>query len=314
MAFYYYQKNVRKIIKNIPVNFLFVSTSKLFSGYLAYRISKSRKILYYLDLRDLFAENIREYIKWPFINALISLGIKTLFERSTLLHACHININSEGFRENIPVNYKGSISFYPNGIDDEFIGWKQESQLLNDKKIICYAGNIGEGQGLEKIIPHLAKRLQSTHQFIIIGEGASKNKLIQHIKLFKLTNVRLIPAVPRKDLLRYYKTVDYLFLHLNDYKSFEKVLPSKIFEYACGDIPILAGVKGYARSFIQKELGQSAFIFNPCEIEELADFLINHTYQKYDRSGFVEKYNRSTIVSEMSDSIIDKMIKVYEKS
>ena len=68
---------------------------------------------------------------------------------------------------------------------------------LNTKKIICYAGNIGEGQGLDKIIPQLAKALEKTHQFVIIGDGSSKHKLANEIKKLKLKNVELIPAMKR---------------------------------------------------------------------------------------------------------------------
>lgn len=42
------------------------------------------------------------------------------------MNAAHININSDGFRSSLPKEFKGTISFYPNGIDDEFIGWIQD--------------------------------------------------------------------------------------------------------------------------------------------------------------------------------------------
>ena len=45
-----------------------------------------------------------------------------------------------------------------------------------------------------------------------------------------------------------------LFIHLNAYPAFEKVLPSKIFEYAATGKPILAGVSGYSADFIRNNL------------------------------------------------------------
>ena len=296
-----------RIIRNIPVSFIFVSTSKLFTGYLAYRISKSKIIPYYLDLRDLFADNLRELIKIPILNWIASKFVQMFFEKPTLIHAKHININSEGFRKNIPSNFAGSLSFFPNGIDDEFNEWHQSIQIENTKKIICYAGNIGEGQGLDKIIPQLAQSLKETHQFIIIGEGSSKQKLIDQIHKLGLTNVDLIPAMKRNQLLAYYQKAHYLFLHLNDFRSFEKVIPSKIFEYGSGNIPILAGVKGYAKEFIETELKENVFVFNPCDVEAVRNYLINQPYRLQERVEFKNKFSRKEITGKMSDSIIQVM-------
>ena len=49
--------------------------------------------------------------------------------------------------------------------------------------------------------------------------------------------------MPQHELLNYYNQANILFLHLNSIKAFEKVLPSKIFEYAASNKPILAGVE-----------------------------------------------------------------------
>ena len=61
--------------------------------------------------------------------------------------------------------------------------------------------------------------------------------------------MQIIDPVSRSDLFDEYKNADVLFLHLNDYAAFRKVLPSKIFEYAATGKPILAGVAGYMQNF-----------------------------------------------------------------
>jgi hypothetical protein len=307
LSYYYYQREVMKIIRSIPLSFIFVSTSKLFTGYLAYRISKKKRIPYYLDLRDLFGENLREFIKIPLLNVIVSKFVQFAFEKPMLLKAKHININSEGFSKNIPYEFNGTTSFFPNGIDDEFSCWQQNPELKLSKKQVCYAGNIGEGQGLHKIIPQLAKELESTHHFTIIGEGSAKAKLISKIKELSLSNVEIIAPMKRIGLLDYYKNAHYLFLHLNDFKSFEKVLPSKIFEYGSGNIPVLAGVNGYAKQFLLDELKENIFIFNPCDVKAISSYLKTDSYRLIQRSGFISKFSRKEITDKMSDSIIHVM-------
>ena len=62
---------------------------------------------------------------------------------------------------------------------------------------MVYAGNIGEGQGLEKIIPQTAKRLPNIN-FVIIGDGGSKKLLIDKINYLSLKNITLKKPVKEK--------------------------------------------------------------------------------------------------------------------
>ena len=66
---------------------------------------------------------------------------------------------------------------------------------LTDKIIITYAGNIGEGQGLEKIITKIAIKLGNSYEIHIIGDGGRKKALVEkldginNVKLFNLSNL-----------------------------------------------------------------------------------------------------------------------------
>lgn len=45
---------------------------------------------------------------------------------------------------------------------------------------------------------------------------------------------------------------DYLLMHLNDYNTFKKVLPSRVFELAAFDKPLNAGVGDCVHGFVKK--------------------------------------------------------------
>jgi glycosyltransferase involved in cell wall biosynthesis len=171
------------------------------------------------------------------------------------------------------------------------------------QKLIVYAGNIGEGQGLEKIIPLSAKRLGEKYNFLIIGDGGSKQKLKNEILKQEVTNVELRNPVNREELKQIYGNADFLFLHLNDYKAFEKVLPSKIFELAAYDKPIIAGVSGYAFQFIKENI-PNVILFNPCDVNSFVGQIQNYRYKTMIRSDFIEHYKRSRINKEMAQSIL----------
>ena len=89
-------------------------------------------------------------------------------------------------------------------------------------------------------------------RFVVIGDGGRRRALEQALARSGADNVELRPPVPRAELIRSYRDADVLLLHLGRHPAFEKVLPSKLFEYAALGKPILAGVSGCARHFHQR--------------------------------------------------------------
>lgn len=95
---------------------------------------------------------------------------------------------------------------------------------------------------------------------------------------------------------------------LNDYPAFEKVLPSKIFEYAATRKPIIAEVSGYAAKFIESAV-ENAEVFYFGDHESAFKALFNLKSVHTDRASFAGKYTRSRIMKDMSDSIVAKVLK-----
>ena len=82
------------------------------------------------------------------------------------------------------------------------------------------------------------------------------------------------------------------------------MLPSKIFELATFNKPIIAGVAGFSAEFIKKEVSHS-FVFEPCDAIQLAEYLKNSKSKSIiDRYEFVDKFRRSKINKVMAESIV----------
>jgi hypothetical protein len=92
-------------------------------------------------------------------------------------------------------------------------------------------------------------------------------------------------------------------MHLNDYTAFEKVLPSKVFELGAFPRPVIAGVNGYARSFIEQYVSNSLLI-EPANPYELVDKVRNYVYRIENREAFINLFNRKKINGAMAESII----------
>jgi glycosyltransferase involved in cell wall biosynthesis len=306
LSFKKFYAEVLSLNKNKRADLVFASSSRLFTAYLGFTIAKKSDAPLYLDIRDIFVDTMSDVFK----SKILKLGIMPLLkliEKKTFNYAKHINLISGGFKSYFSKFSNTEFTFYTNGIDEQFletIPIIEKSEKVGYRKTIVYAGNIGEGQGLHKVIPQAAKELGSEFEFIIIGDGGTKKLLQDEIENLSISNVVLEKPVNRKELQGIYSNADYLFIHLNDYPAFRKVLPSKIFELATFGKPIIAGVSGFAAEFIKNEVSDS-FVFEPCNVKQLIDFLKSDIASNtIDRKGFKLKYRRSNINNLMAESIL----------
>jgi len=301
-----FYSEVIRLNKNKSADLVFASSSRLFTAYLGFILAKKSEAPLYLDIRDIFVDTMSDIFK----SKILKLGILPLLkliEIRTFNYSKHINLISGGFKSYFSKFSNTEFTFYTNGIDEEFIETTpilEKSEKVGNRKTIVYAGNIGEGQGLHKVIPQAAKELGSEFEFIVIGDGGTKKLLQDEVQNLSTSNVVLEKPVNRKELQGIYSNADYLFIHLNDYPAFRKVLPSKIFELATFGKPIIAGVSGFAADFIKNEVSDS-FVFEPCNAKQLIDFLRSDiASNNIDRKDFKLKYRRSNINNLMAESIL----------
>lgn len=304
-AFIHFAREVNKLIKASDYNLVFATSSRLMTAVLGAWVAKRKNAKLYLDIRDIFVDTINDLL--PLKLSFFAKSIFSILEKWSFSKADRINLVSKGFQSYFMQRYSTTkLSWFTNGIDAEFITLKEEPiQCSEQKKIlkIVYAGNIGEGQGLHLIIPQLAKRLEGKVIFKIIGDGSRKNRLVTLIENTKCMNIELLAPIDREKIIREYQQADVLFLHLNDYDAFRKVLPSKLFEYAAVGKPIWAGVSGYAAEFIKTEIINAA-VFKPCNISEAIDVFATLNLKTAPRAEFIEKYNRDNIMHSMASDIL----------
>nr|WP_175579462.1 glycosyltransferase family 4 protein [Vibrio hepatarius] len=299
---FYHQ--AQKLAKSERYDLVFATSSRLFTAFLGARIAKNKRVPLYLDIRDIFVDTIKDVLSPKVV--LLLKPVLSAIEKYTFSSAQHINLVSKGFARYFKSRYsEANYTWFTNGIDGEFLDLPETKREIGSReklKRLVYAGNIGEGQGLHTILPKFANLASENYQFCIIGDGGRKQQLVDRV--FDISNMELLPPVSRQELVEEYLKADILFLHLNDYPAFEKVLPSKIFEYAATGKPILAGVSGYAADFIKSEL-LNAEVFYPSDhngaMKALSKLKLEHT----DRSAFINKYTRTNLMKEMSDTIVE---------
>ena len=299
--FFKFAKEVFKLVKERDkYDIVYATSSRLMTAFLGSLISNKQKAKLYLDMRDIFTDTLDSIFAKSKLRYVIPVFKQ--IEKYTVNSANHINLVSKGFENYFKnINRNISYSFYTNGIDDIFLNYDFAKQIQNKKIVITYAGNIGEGQGLEKILPDMAKKLGRDYEIHIIGDGGRKKVLIEKLK--DIDNVKLFDPVNRTKLLEIYKNSDILFLHLNDYEAFKKVLPSKVFEYATTNKFVIAGVSGYAKEFIEENI-TDAIVFEPCNTNDFYEkFKKIKKFDDINRVSFVEKFKRENIMEKMAKEV-----------
>lgn len=306
-AFACFAINTLKLTHGKHYDLVFSTSSRLMTASLGALVSKRSRCALYLDIRDIFVDTVRDLLpsRW----GRLAASMFSPLERWTINTAARVNLISPGFLPYFATRYPGrSFAFYTNGVDELFIK-NPPAPLVSPREPsqsrlkIVYAGNIGAGQGLHRILPELAERLGDSAEFQLIGAGSALSTLMRTLEDAGISNVRISTPMKRDQLLRVYQEADILFLHLNDHKAFRRVLPSKLFEYAATNKPIWGGLSGYANRFAKKRIKNIA-LFSPCNAEEAITALKELKLQNTSRWDFVEEFSRTTIKKQMAQDII----------
>lgn len=304
-AFLIFYQQVMKYVEWRSYDVVLGTSSRLMTAVMAARVAKKKKAFLYLDIRDIFVDTIKDVL--PKHLGFVIKPVFSWLENWAVKRADKINLVSQGFEEYFKKRYpRQQFSFFTNGIDAEFLNpatvtGRYSSQNLGLMTVL-YAGNLGEGQGLHAILPTLAKKLHGRVVFRVIGDGGRKEALCRALAEAGVDNVVLLSPIKRDQLIQEYLKANVLFLHLNDYDAFKKVLPSKIFEYAAMGKPVWAGVSGYSAEFIKIEVANSA-VFKPCDADDAVAAFHRLELKDTGRLEFIRKFSRANIMQAMAEDV-----------
>jgi glycosyltransferase involved in cell wall biosynthesis len=254
-----------------------LSTSpQFFCGLAGYPVSRLRRIPWILEIRDLWPESIVAVgaMRQPFIIR----ALQTV-ERFAYRHAKQIVSVSDAF---IP-HFEGcgvsrrNISVIPNGVDMADFGASHTTDAdsfralhgLQGKFVVAYIGTHGMAHGLETIL-HAADRLRARDDitFILVGDGAERERLLAQHRTMALPNVLMLPQMPRAEIPGVWAASDAALVLLRDRPTFELVIPSKMLEAFAMGKPVVLGVRGKAKNII--ESNNCGLAFTPEDADDLA--------------------------------------------
>lgn len=168
------------------------------------------------------------------------------------------------------------ISIVENGVETSF--FKQQAvpqnigrKLNTDGKfVVSYIGTIGAAHQLETMLD-AAQKLQDSIPnvlFLLAGEGAEKERICALAQARGLSNLRVLPALPRERVPDHIAASDACLVLLKKAEIFETVIPTKMLEFMSCARPVILGVEGQAKEILEK--AHAGIAIEPGNSEELA--------------------------------------------
>ncbi len=288
---------------------IIIATSPQFFTALSGRtLSFWKRKPWILEIRDLWPESIKT------VGAMKDNIFIKYFEKEEIWNyksADRIITVTDSFKKTI--EGKGispdKIEVVKNGVNfDLFKPLPKDKVLLNKlnlngKTIIGFIGTHGLAHKLDFILD-CAKELKDTkYHFLFVGDGAMKKTLVDKKENENISSVTMLDSIPKNQVSGYLSLVDISLINLRRSDLFKTVIPSKIFENAAMEIPILLGVDGEARSIIEKY--NAGLFFEPenknsfmKKLEEIANPTNQDEYRKGCRNLALD-FDRKKLATKM---------------
>jgi glycosyltransferase involved in cell wall biosynthesis len=238
-----------------------IATSpQLLVGLSGWWIAKVKKVPLILEIRDLWPESLAAVgVGNP--NSLLH---RTLGKIAGFLYrqADHVVVVTPAFRDYLIKNWRvpgEKISIVQNGVETELFSPGDSGPLLpslnaEGRFVVSYIGTLGLAHGLQTVIA-AAENLQNAEPnvlFLLVGEGADRERILELAKSKNLTNVRFVSQQPREKIPAYIAASDACLVLLKKSDVFKTVIPTKMLEFMSCGRPVILGVNGQAREILEQ--------------------------------------------------------------
>ncbi len=248
----------------IPRPDVIIATSpQLLVGLSGWWLAFARQIPFVFEVRDLWPESLTAVGAGGedslLYHALAAVA-RFLYQR-----ADRIVVVSPAFKQHLTLYWRvpaEKIAVVENGVETSLFAPQPHpadealrQQLgAEGKFLVCYVGTMGMAHGLETLLD-AAAQLQHHNPdvlFLLVGEGAEKERIKTLAQSRGLTNVRFLDQQPRERIPAFISASDACLVLLKKTDVFKTVIPTKMLEFMSCARPVILGVEGQARQIVEE--------------------------------------------------------------
>ena len=265
---------------NLPRPDVIIATSpQLLVALAGWWLAFVRRIPFVFEVRDLWPESLAAVgvgNENSWLHKTLSSIAGFLYERSD-----HIVVVTPAFKAHLVRHWRvpaEKISVVENGVESNLFAPASTSadQVLRKELsaegefIVCYIGTMGMAHGLETLLDASAQlqRQKPEVLFLLIGEGAEKNRIKALAQSRGLSNVRFLDQQPREKIPAFISASNACLVLLKKTEIFKTVIPTKMLEFMSCARPVILGVEGQAREIV--ESAKAGIVIEPENATALA--------------------------------------------
>jgi glycosyltransferase involved in cell wall biosynthesis len=260
------------------------------------------------EVRDLWPDGA---IELGLIKNRVLINLAKRLEKSCYDASQLIVTLSPGMRTEVlnRVQNKPVISI-TNAADIELFGVHKalNSNVVIQRKYIVYTGNLGRVNNslwLVEIAKELKVKCQNEIKVLLIGEGQLKEKIIQLKEKYELSNLEVLPLMPKEELVPFIQNALFSLVPLENTPILNTSSPNKLFESIVAGVPVIQNTTGWIREFLENnnigytlaatdahgvaELIQNA-LKQPDLIENMSNTAKLVGKQNFDKNNLAQQY------------------------
>jgi glycosyltransferase involved in cell wall biosynthesis len=266
----------------VPRPDVVIGTSpQLLVGLSGWWIARSKRVPFVFEVRDLWPESLAA-VGMGGENSVLHRSLAKiagfLYRRSD-----HIVVVTPAFEEYLVDHWKvprEKISVVENGVETGLFSPRDDKGDLRrqlgaeGKFVVCYIGTMGMAHGLETLVD-ASNRLQQAAPdvlFLLVGEGADKERIIGLAKTRGLSNLRFVDQQPRERIPEYICASEASLVLLKKTDLFKTVIPTKMLEFMACSRPVILGVDGQARKIVEE--AQAGVFIEPESADALVEAIL----------------------------------------
>ena len=248
----------------IPRPDVIVATSpQLLVALAGWWIAFARQIPFVFEVRDLWPESLAAVgagNEDSLLYHALAAVAKFLYQRAET-----IVVVTPAFKEHLIRRWRvpaEKIAIVENGVETDLFtpasppaNAALRQQLgAEDKFLVCYVGTMGMAHGLETLLDAAAQLQHESPevQFLLVGEGAEKQRIKALAESRALSNVTFLDQQPRERVPAFISASDACLVLLKKTDVFKTVIPTKMLEFMSCARPVILGVDGQARQIVEE--------------------------------------------------------------
>jgi glycosyltransferase involved in cell wall biosynthesis len=239
----------------VPADVIVATSPQLLTGLAGKWLACVKRKPWVFEVRDLWPDSIiavgamRENLEIRLLRWIERSLYRSATRIVTVSNALSARLAASGVPETklaVVTNGVNPVRFSPREKDRALAA----SLGLENAFVAAYVGSLGAAHGLDTVLSAAKLLSGGDVRFLLVGSGARHAELKGRAAEMGLANVQFAGAVPSEKVPGYLALCDVALVSLRKTPLFRAAIPSKIFEAAAMERPILLAVEGVAADIV----------------------------------------------------------------